>query len=143
MSDPHLRMSDAERERAAAELGEHYAQGRLTVEEHSERLDRIWAARTYAELGPVFADLPGPHRAAQHAPAYQVPWANRPPARPPRRTPSPVVVVLAVVVALAVLTHLPLLVLGLLAWALLMRGAGHPSHRAWGHGCARPRVHRF
>ena len=58
-------MSDAEREQAAAALGEHYAQGRLTTEEHSERLDRIWAAKTRAELAPIFRDLPGPGRAAR------------------------------------------------------------------------------
>ncbi len=58
--DDHLRMSDAEREQAAAALGEHYAQGRLTTEEHSERLDRIWAAKTRAEVTPIFRDLPGP-----------------------------------------------------------------------------------
>ena len=44
---------------AAEELGEHYAQGRLTTEEHSERLDRILEARTRAELAPIFSDLPG------------------------------------------------------------------------------------
>ena len=55
-----LRMSDADRDQAAAALGEHYAQGRITTEEHSERLDRIWSARTRAELGPLFADLPAP-----------------------------------------------------------------------------------
>ena len=59
MSDQELRISDAEREQAAADLGEHYAQGRITTEEHRERLDQIWAARTRRELGPVFADLPG------------------------------------------------------------------------------------
>ena len=46
MSGEQLRLSDAERDQAAAALGEHYAQGRLTQEEHAERLDRIWAART-------------------------------------------------------------------------------------------------
>ncbi len=77
--DEHLRMSDAEREQAATALGEHYAQGRLTTEEHSERLDQIWAAKTRAELTPIFRDLPGP--------------ASQPPPRPssasaaPRRAP--------------------------------------------------------
>ena len=56
---PDLRIGDAERERAASQLAEHYAVGRLSQEEHSERLDRIWAARTRAELDPVFIDLPG------------------------------------------------------------------------------------
>ena len=58
--DEHLRIGDAEREQAATELGEHYAQGRLTAEEHAERLDRVWSARTRGELGPLFVDLPGP-----------------------------------------------------------------------------------
>ena len=59
MNEQDLRISDAEREQAAADLGEHYAQGRITTEEHRERLDQIWAARTRRELGPIFADLPG------------------------------------------------------------------------------------
>ena len=62
MSD-QLRLSDAERELAAADLGEHFAQGRLTLDENAERLDRIWAARTRGEIPPIFArsewiDLP-------------------------------------------------------------------------------------
>ncbi|HUA30142.1 MAG TPA: DUF1707 domain-containing protein, partial [Streptosporangiaceae bacterium] len=36
---PDLRIGDAEREAAAASLREHYAQGRLTLEEFNERLD--------------------------------------------------------------------------------------------------------
>ena len=59
MSEDHLRIGDAEREQAAAALGEHYAAGRLSTEEHAERLDRVWAARTRAALGPLFRDLPG------------------------------------------------------------------------------------
>jgi Domain of unknown function (DUF1707) len=54
-----LRIGDAERTAAADDLGEHYAQGRLSTEEHHERLDRIWAARTRSELTPIFSDLPG------------------------------------------------------------------------------------
>ena len=77
--DEHLRIGDKEREQAATALGEHYAQGRLTTEEHSERLDRIWAAKTRSELAPIFRDLPGPGtpRPAGPAPA-------RPTVRPPR-----------------------------------------------------------
>ncbi len=56
---PELRIGDSDRAAAAEELAEHYAVGRLSTEEHSERLDRIWAARTRSELAPVFADLPG------------------------------------------------------------------------------------
>jgi hypothetical protein len=52
--------SDAEREHHADLLREHAAQGRLTVDELDERLDRVYAARTRGELAPVVADLPAP-----------------------------------------------------------------------------------
>ena len=55
-----LRIGDAERETAAHELGEHFAMGRITAEEHGERLEQIWTARTSADLAPAFADLPRP-----------------------------------------------------------------------------------
>ena len=41
-----IRLSDAERETASQALGEHYAQGRLDADEHAERHERIWSART-------------------------------------------------------------------------------------------------
>src|SRR2546428_7895914 len=64
---PAMRVSDADRERAAGSLGEHAAAGRLTFEELSERLDRAYAARTQAELDAISADLPAP--SAPPAPA--------------------------------------------------------------------------
>ena len=57
-SEPSLRASDSEREHHADLLREHAAQGRLTVDELDERLDRVYAARTRGELAPVVADLP-------------------------------------------------------------------------------------
>jgi hypothetical protein len=62
LPDPTLRASDAEREHHAELLREHAAQGRLTVDELEERLDRVYAARTRGELGPVLADLPAAER---------------------------------------------------------------------------------
>jgi Flp pilus assembly protein TadB len=53
-----LRIGDADREAAARELGEHFALGRIDVEEHTERLEQIWSARTAADLAPAFRDLP-------------------------------------------------------------------------------------
>jgi hypothetical protein len=53
-----LRASDAERERAAAEIREHYADGRLDDGELAERLERVYAARTRGELQELRADLP-------------------------------------------------------------------------------------
>jgi hypothetical protein len=55
-----LRASDADRDRVAEILGEALSEGRLTPEEHSERLDRLYAAKTYAELEPLTGDLPQP-----------------------------------------------------------------------------------
>jgi Flp pilus assembly protein TadB len=53
-----MRVSDAEREAAAAELRDHYAAGRLTTEELHERLDRALGARTQGELAALMRDLP-------------------------------------------------------------------------------------
>ena len=53
-----LRVSDEERERAASELRDHFAQGRLDSDELAERLDRVYAARMGSELQTLRADLP-------------------------------------------------------------------------------------
>ncbi|CCB76608.1 conserved protein of unknown function [Streptantibioticus cattleyicolor NRRL 8057 = DSM 46488] len=53
-----LRASDADRDRIAEILREALAEGRLTAEEHSERLDAAYAARTVGELAPLVRDLP-------------------------------------------------------------------------------------
>lgn len=53
-----MRISDADRDRAASVLSEALAQGRLTAEEHAGRLDLIYAAKTRADIAPVVSDLP-------------------------------------------------------------------------------------
>jgi hypothetical protein len=53
-----MRASDADRDRVAEQLREALAEGRLTVEEHAERLDAVYRARTYADLSPLVEDLP-------------------------------------------------------------------------------------
>lgn len=53
-----MRVGDAEREAAAAEVREHFASGRLTQEELNERLDQTFAAKTRGDLDAVFTDLP-------------------------------------------------------------------------------------
>jgi hypothetical protein len=63
-SNSRLRASDADRDRAASVLNEALAEGRLTAEEHSERLDSIYAAKTQADLVPLLDDLPVPAGAA-------------------------------------------------------------------------------
>lgn len=53
-----LRASDADRERVAAILREAAGEGRIELHELDERLGAVYAARTYAELEPLTADLP-------------------------------------------------------------------------------------
>ena len=52
-------VGDQEREQAAATLREHYVGGRLTLDEVSERIGRVLAARSHAELRGAFSGLPG------------------------------------------------------------------------------------
>ena len=148
---PEIRIGDADRTAAAEELGEHFAQGRLTADEHQERLDRVMSARTASELTPLFADLPGSryqaHRgyAAADRPGvghdikgdrprggrpYPGPPFGRPPfGRPPMTRgrswfgvlPFPARLLLVLLVAAVVITHLPLILLGLVVWFVLAR----------------------
>ncbi|SFF46606.1 protein of unknown function [Actinacidiphila alni] len=57
-ADADLRASDADRDRIADILREALAEGRLDAGEHSERLDRVYAAKTLGELQPLVRDLP-------------------------------------------------------------------------------------
>src|ERR1700752_1090669 len=62
----HLRISDEDREHAAAAIREHFAAGRLDDAEFEERLQAVYAAKTRGELDELTADLPAlPMTAAQ------------------------------------------------------------------------------
>ncbi|WP_037870166.1 DUF1707 SHOCT-like domain-containing protein [Streptomyces sp. SPB074] len=61
---PGLRASDAERDHYAAILREALAEGRLTAEEHTERVEAVYSSRTQAQLEPLVADLPRPGAAS-------------------------------------------------------------------------------
>ncbi|HET6988926.1 MAG TPA: DUF1707 domain-containing protein [Kribbella sp.] len=114
-----IRIGDSEREDAIKRLGEHYEAGRLSAEEHAERIDRALQAKTDADLAALFADLPG----ARHAGSQQAgPKGPRPPfagqrpewaARGPfGKLPVPLLIALGVV--------------GVLASIGCVVGAGHP-----------------
>ena len=124
-----LRVSDADRDRAIAELSEHYQAGRLTTEELEDRTGRALQARTAADLAALFTDLPR----KRHVPA--TPAASTPVGRGtswPARVPMAPFAVLAVVVALALLSAHPHIawvpVLALVAVRLL---AGGRRCRRW------------
>jgi hypothetical protein len=57
-TQPSLRIGDRERDAVATELQEHYAHGRLTLEEFNQRLDAALAAKTQDDLSRLTADLP-------------------------------------------------------------------------------------
>lgn len=126
----HLRIGDAERDRAAAELAEHYAAGRITTAEHSERLDQIWAAKTPADLAPVFADLPRP--GLRPPPGPPTPMAA-PSRRRSRGIPTPLMVLFVVLLVITVLTNLPLILIAVGAWFLLTRTGACGSSRRQPH----------
>ena len=53
-----MRASNTDRERVAKILHDAMAEGRLTVSELEERLDKVYAAKTFGELEPLLRDLP-------------------------------------------------------------------------------------
>jgi len=62
-----IRAADADRDHVAGILGTAYSEGRLSKDEYDARLEAGMAARTYADLDQVVADLPV--RAPMPAPA--------------------------------------------------------------------------
>src|SRR6201996_2380769 len=68
-----LRVSHEDRDQVAEALRVAAGDGRLTADELDERLERALTARTYDDLAPLLADLPGAKTTlaaltAQHAP---------------------------------------------------------------------------
>src|SRR6187431_303422 len=73
----NLRASDADRDQVATLLSTAYAEGRLTREEHDERVDQLMAAKTFDDLIPITRDLvvvgsPAPVAAQQSASRYTI-----------------------------------------------------------------------
>ncbi|MDQ1714714.1 MAG: hypothetical protein QOC60_659 [Frankiaceae bacterium] len=75
VSDDHLdmRATDADRDAAGAVVAAAASDGRLTLEELHERLERVFAARTHGELAAITRDLVAPARdlSAHPARTYQ------------------------------------------------------------------------
>ena len=98
-----LRVSDADRDQAIAELSEHFQAGRLTADELEERTGRALTARTAADLTALFTDLPRQQPAAPAAaPAPAAAGSGR-----PVRPPVAPVVIIAIVVAAAIISGHP------------------------------------
>ncbi|MFE2277953.1 DUF1707 domain-containing protein [Streptomyces sp. NPDC059454] len=78
-----LRASDADRDRTVDLLREALAEGRLTADEHAERVEGVLAAKTVGELEVFLQDLPIAHqRRAAHASAPSRPTTGAIPVDP-------------------------------------------------------------
>ncbi|GAA2763259.1 DUF1707 domain-containing protein [Streptomyces paradoxus] len=80
-----LRASDAERDRIADILHDALAEGRLTADEHAERVEGVLRAKTVGELEVFIQDLPAAHRqgpGSSPAPAPHRPTAGALPIDP-------------------------------------------------------------
>jgi hypothetical protein len=77
-AQPGMRAASADRDRTIDVLTAAYGEGRLTKDEFDTRCARVLAAKTYADLAAVVADLPaGPFSAVApyHAGYYPAPQA--------------------------------------------------------------------
>ena len=131
VSDQAIRLSDAEREAAAADLGEHFAQGRLTPTSTASASSRSGAprpaARSRRSSATCRARTPRSRRSLRRPRGTRY-WNSG--LRPFRRgVPTPLLVVLAVLIGATVVTHLPLVLLGFaVLWFVALRHR-RPWHR--------------
>ncbi|MDQ2748800.1 MAG: DUF1707 domain-containing protein [Pseudonocardiales bacterium] len=58
---PEIRIGNDERESATKALDAHLNAGRLDPDEYADRMVQVSVARTFADLMPLFVDLPAPH----------------------------------------------------------------------------------
>jgi hypothetical protein len=123
-NEPDIRASDAERERVAALLRDHAADGRLSVEELDERLQRAYAARTRSELDALTTDLPA------RVPRSPAPVARRASHLRERLAAYAAVMVLLVVIWAATGADYFWPIWPALGWGVaLVTGKGHPPYR--------------
>lgn len=142
-TDGAIRASQQDRENVAEVLRQAYAEGRLELPELRDRCGAAYAARTWADLWRLTADLPGP------PPAPDLPGhgclAGQDPPRPApaaSRPFTPMVIMAVIWLAIATLAHapgvlaMPLIVLAL--WALYTAGRPAPAAGVAHPAAARP-----
>jgi hypothetical protein len=122
-----LRLSDADRDRAVAELSEHFQAGRLAADELDDRVGRALQARTVADLAPLFADLPGERPAATGPGSRQVSPA---PSRSARVPALPIAIIVVIALGGFLSGHPALIVLvPVLVLLIVRRLASGPDRR--------------
>ncbi|MEU1429826.1 DUF1707 domain-containing protein [Nocardia sp. NPDC005746] len=127
---PTVRVGTAEREQAAAALGEHFAAGRLDLAEYDDRVGRAYAAKTAGELAVLFGDLPRPQ-----PPAPRVQAAPPAPRRPLPLVPVGAGALVVLALVFAIVTHIFPFFLFPVLFFVFARGRR-------GYGYHGPRYHR-
>ena len=124
MVEPRMRAGDADRQRVVEQLGKHFADGRLDVDEFDERVGSAHAVVYLDEIPPLLADLPaGPAEPAEPASA---------PARRPRRAPDvPARAAIALVVGLLLVWSVIGVVHGVPPFFAVLLLAVFLRHRRW------------
>jgi hypothetical protein len=122
-----IRIGDAERDRAIAALGDHFAAGRLTADEFDQRVDQALKARFNEDLEPLFADLPRtvepePKPNSNHRSDFTLAWSAM-------LWLAPLIVIFAVVAAIVL--SAPWLVWVFL-WVFLITGLFRRRRRYYG-----------
>jgi len=130
--DRTLRVGDKERDAVSDILRQRHLEGRLDADEFHARLDRCLAAKTYAELDALIADLP--REEAGRRGGQSRTW---------RPWPLPVLLLpVALIAAIAFGGHLVWLALPLLFFfvvrPLLWRSSGGYGRGFWACGPRRP-----
>jgi hypothetical protein len=88
---PRMRAGDKDRQRVVEQLGKHFGEGRLTVDEFDERVVRAHASVHLDELPALTRDLPpAPEQQAE---------PHRGPTRSPGRVPGMLVLLIAMLLA--------------------------------------------
>jgi hypothetical protein len=132
-----VRIGDAERDRAVALLGDHFAAGRLDREELDERIDQAMQARFSTDLRQLFADLPGAEAPVGPVGQPLAQFRAGPPVYAPLFFLAPVLLIGLLVTAIAVGAPW---IIWVLFWMFLVTGFGrrrfrhaNPYHRPPGY----------
>jgi Domain of unknown function (DUF1707) len=105
-----MRISDAERAEVADLLSKHYGDGRLDQAEFNQRLDQAMRAKTYADLGGLFADLPRTEEEVMEGPKFQARRRDR------SHLGTLLLALVVVIVAAVVVGHVLTFAFGPLVW---------------------------
>ena len=118
---PELRIADRDRQAAAERLRLALGEGRLDVLEYDDRLAKAYAAVTYADLEPLFADLPPSSAMAQ-------PVAPARPAPSPAPRPAPSAVRLPTALKVLWTIWAAVVAINLTVWLLVRIGNGDADY---------------